>query len=152
MGEQNLSEIMEYTQLRLSSKDLSDIYDGIEFYICQRYGILTLTEVTVLRKILKKIEDEYERNTDEPVSIHSYGHRNAGRKPVYPDENTAVILRLHEQGLPIRAIAQQAGCSSGRVQYVIQKHKDISDPHPLTSKRESFWLWFDRTIMTSRQV
>ena len=145
--EARLSEIMKYQPLSISQKDLADIYDAIEFYASERYGVLTAQEMRVLRNILAKIEKEFTETAEENVTVHNYGHRNAGRRPTYPHENTEQIINLHTSGLSVRAIAQQVGCSAGRVESVIRKYREASCPKHHLGQRASFWKWYDNQLI-----
>ena len=49
--------------------------------------------------------------------------RRAGRKRSYPESHDRKILELYQEGFSIRHIAEEAGCSPGHVQDVINRQK-----------------------------
>lgn len=56
---------------------------------------------------------------NEYQAIEVQNQRNAGRDPIFTDEDHAEILRLHEQGESMRAIAEKVGCSKSYVHKII---------------------------------
>ncbi len=131
-----------YIRLGFSEKDLADIYDALFFYITNRYGEYTYEELQVIRHVLDNIKKEYKVEMgDAVVPIQSYKHRNAGRKPLYSEENAQMILTLRKEGIPIQKIAEQLGCSAGRVSSVLRKAG--TPQKPSLPDDEVFWLRLD---------
>ena len=132
----------------ITNYDLMDIYDALEFYIKLRYMDYGIDELRVIRHILKNIEKEYLENGDSSSTLSSARKRNAGRKPVYSNENAELILRLRHSGMSIRKIAEHACCSAGRVVSVINRNKAENNT---LKKDDRFWDIIDNISRAEEQ-
>ncbi len=134
------SDFLKYGNQPISAKELAETYDRITNYVMTHYMVLTHKQLVVMKEVLDKIEDEYnslgKKETDDSP-IDGYVHRNVGRKPVYSDENAAQILALYEKGVSMRKIAEQVGCSYGRVTSVVKKDK--TNKTSLHERRNANW-------------
>ncbi len=134
------SSSREYGNQPLSAKELAETYVNVIHYVSNRYTSLNYRQLVTLKEVLDQIEDEYNaldsKETDDSP-IDGYNRRKVGRRPLYSEENTARILELYEEGVAMHKIAEQVGCSYGRVQAVVKKDK--KSRVPLHERREADW-------------
>lgn len=53
----------------------------------------------------------------------------AGRKPKFSNETAQIIVRLHEEGAPIRKISAITGCSIGYIQKFLKDNETTIHIH-----------------------
>ena len=72
----------------------------------------------------EKIEERYRACGGKDIKRQT-NPRRAGRKPIYTQEQNCRITELYQQGVTLRGIAKEIGCSAGHVQDVIRRGKTI---------------------------
>lgn len=104
--------------LFMKRQDLIELFQLVRMYgqsyPCSRDPGLLL--------LLSDIRQTYASQFKGPPIDVAHNPRGAGRKTVYTDEDNNKILRLKANGLSLRSIAKEAGCSLGHVQSVLRNH------------------------------
>lgn len=72
------------------------------------------SRINELEDMNRALKDMYERSKNRSQE-HIHNARGAGRKRTYTDEQVAQMRRLHQDGVSIRKIAEELGCSTGTV-------------------------------------
>lgn len=99
--------------MEMKRQDLEELYQLVRVYEMVYDGI-------VAQKFAEEIEKRYEDIYEEKIT----GKRNprkAGRKKKYTEEIRKEILALRKEGITIREIAKEMGCSVGYVQGVLSE-------------------------------
>lgn len=118
----------ENAELKAKNKELQESNDmllkscqELEKELSQSDDISNLPEVMQLKNRIKELEDTnrmlkdmYERVKNRSQE-HIHNARGAGRKRTYTDEQVTQMRRLHKDGVSIRKIAEELGCSTGTV-------------------------------------
>jgi len=130
----------------IPASELAAVYNAIEFYIKYRYEEICIEDLKAIRRILKKIEEDYSiAYTHDPDSFDTVRKRKAGRKTTYSSENEKEILRLHSEGTSLRRIAEETGSTLGRVNAVLKKFRDNNE---VLKTDDRFWnildVWIKR--------
>ena len=128
--------------IRMSQRDLADIYQGITFYLRYRFDEFSKEDLYAFRRLLGCIEAEFRESSNEDINIMTYRQGVPGRKPTYSQENEQQILEMRERGIPIRTIASELNCSTGRVLGVMRKAKRMS-----VGEDEDLWKYIDNKYM-----
>lgn len=110
-------------QIGMRSTDLGELYALLVMY-GQVYGGI---DEGLLLEVAENYEKTMEwggcgnnRKKDIPMSISN--PRGAGRKPRKIEGEVDKIVELRRNGMTIRAIASQVGCSNGYVHKLIHEH------------------------------
>lgn len=100
--------------LEMRRQDLEELNQLLTLY-AQLYGSRHA------QKLLEEVSERYGKNYGESISGKG-NPRRAGRKRQYTEAEKSRIRKYREEGLTIREIAKETGCSVGYVQGV------LSDP------------------------
>lgn len=72
--------------------------------------------------MLEEIKESFAEHYGEDIT-KARNPREAGRKKKYDEKTDNRILELKKQGKTVRNIAQEAGCSVGYAEAVLQRHR-----------------------------
>lgn len=103
--------------LMMRKKDLIELYQQLKLYksVYPEDSQLTLPE------LITAVEGRY-RDREHGEDIRSQTNpRDAGRKPVYSEQQNQKIYSMYQEKITLRRIAEESGCSVGHVQDVIRK-------------------------------
>ncbi len=106
--------------IEMRASDLGELYALLSMYIrtyhtCERDGAL-LNEVTEKYNAQSGLQE----NECSPPSLMNI--RGAGRRHAFSPDHDEEILRLRQEGLTIRKIAEATDCSVGYVHKLIHEH------------------------------
>ena len=125
----------------IPASELTGVNNAIEFYIKYRYQEIDVEDLKVIRRLLKKIEEDYYRAyTHDPDDFETIRKRKAGRKSTYSEDNEKEIVRLHSEGHSLRKIAEETGSTIGRINAVLKKQRDCDKT---INTNDRFWDLLD---------
>ena len=101
--------------LEMTRKDMEELYQ----LLCVYRRTYTEKEETAER-IAADLETRYQSVYGRKI-IYAGNPRNAGRKRKYTEETDVRIAELRRKGLSLRRIAEEEGCSLGKVQKALKK-------------------------------
>ena len=99
--------------LGMKRQDLEELYQLLELYE-RTYG------EKEAEKVLAKVEEDYRNIYGEKIG-EKRNPRKAGRKRKYTEVTKGEIHKFRREGLTIREIAKETGCSVGYVQSVLSE-------------------------------
>lgn len=101
--------------IEMKRQDLIELYQLLVVYKQTYFGNRNIEE------LIDEITDRFRNAYKEDIK-HVRNPRNAGRKCQYTEENIQMIKELRKNGYSLRKIAEEMGCSLGRVQNVLKNH------------------------------
>lgn len=107
--------------LMMKEQDLLELYQLLSLYRQTHYEEAEAEKT--LEGWIEEVSRRYSERTGGKNIREGRNPRRAGRKKAYSEERDARIRELHKEGLSIRGIAKEAGCSSGHVQDVLRAQK-----------------------------
>ena len=102
------------SKIEMKRQDLIELYQLLNVYSQTYKDSDADTE-----RLIRKVEMRFKKIYKDDIS-QSGNPRNAGRKRVYTEEENLKIIELRNKGYSLRKIAQEEGCSLGRVQDVLK--------------------------------
>lgn len=106
--------------LMMKPVELGELYALLEMYR-RAYGGVEEELIAQIKHNYNRSAASYHCSPENGVVPPVTNPRAAGRKPRQTPEETGRIMQLREQGLPIRTIAVETGCSIGYVHKLINE-------------------------------